>query len=313
MRPFLLALVVVLSSGAAAVAQNTDSTDFDPAGHYAVYTGAGEHVDLNAIVSAMGSADVVFLGEQHNDPTAHALQLLLLEAAQREYGSSRPVVLGMEMFERDVQTVLDEYLAGFIRESDFLKASRPWGNYETDYEPLIEFAKAHGLSVIASNAPGRYTSMARRRGLASLDSLSLGARLMLPHEWAHELLSEIIPQPSAAYGEKFRAEMEEMGAHGAMPGMPSVDDMLVAQNLRDASMAYWIADRLGDSRPLVVHINGSFHSAGRLGIPEHLAWYAPEARVLVVTMRSAEDVHTAPEPTNDDFIILTHEAMMPAE
>lgn len=303
----------ILLCGGMVAAQPIDSTRVDPAGHFVVYAGDGEPADLEAIVSAMADVDVVFIGEQHNDPTAHALELLLLETARRAYSPSRRVVLGMEMFERDVQTVLDEYLAGYIREADFLNASRPWGNYETDYKPLIEFAKDNGMSVIASNAPARYTSMARQRGLASLDSLSEIARMVLPHEPGQGFIANTIQPPSSAYGEKFRAELEGMDAHGSMPGMPSADDLMIAQNLRDASMAYWIADQLDNSSPLVVHVNGSFHSAGGLGIPEHLARYASWARVLIITLRAADDLLKGPEPTDDDFIILTDNALLPAE
>jgi hypothetical protein len=34
-----------------------------------------------------------------------------------------------------------------------------------------------------------------------------------------------------------------------------------------------------------VHLNGTFHSEGGLGVPEHLLRYRPDTRVLVVTMR----------------------------
>jgi uncharacterized iron-regulated protein len=40
-----------------------------------------------------------------------------------------------------------------------LQDSRPWANYVRDYRPLVEYAKAQGLDVIAANAPRRYVSM----------------------------------------------------------------------------------------------------------------------------------------------------------
>jgi uncharacterized iron-regulated protein len=105
--------------------------------------------------------------------------------------------------------------------------------------------------------------------------------------------------------------MEEMEAHGPMPGMPSADAMLVAQNLRDATMAFGIG--FPSSEKLVLHINGSFHSADGLGIPEHLGHSNPGIRMLIVTMNIVEDIHAAPEPSNDDFIILTDEALISDE
>ena len=85
--------------------------------------------------------------------------------------------------------------------------------------------------------------------------------------------------------------------------------MLDAQNLRDATMAWTIAEALGaHENALVVHANGRFHSADRLGIPEHLARLAPDARVLTITMVEAADIEAAPEASADDVVILTRAA-----
>lgn len=308
----VLLVFLFLASATAAFAQDAEPVSIDD-GAYAAFANDGSEAELSDIVSAMETVDVVFLGEQHDDPTGHAIELRLLTEAVEAYGEERPVVLSLEMFESDVQHVLNEYLAGYIRETDFLKATRPWSNYETDYKPLIEFAKEHGIGVIAANAPGRYTSMARRRGLASLDSLSSFARYVLPHDRVNGTVSSAVAVPSEELASKFEDLMAEMGAHGSMPGMPSVAEMLVAQNLRDATMAFWISRRLGPSRPLVIHINGSFHSEDRLGIPEHLSHYAPEATFLTVTMDSVEDITSTPDASVDDFLILTDEGLIPED
>ena len=313
MKPLLalLALLVLLATGPA-VAQTAPHGDapadtmaaFDPTGRFAVYTAAGQPADLVAVVAALAEADVVFLGEIHNDPTAHALQLQLLEAAHRRYGAERPVALSLEMFERDAQLPLDEYLAGLVRERDFLAAARPWGNYATDYRPSVEYAKAHGLPVLAANAPTRYVSRVGREGLAGLDALPEAARAFLP--------PRPIAPPSDTLAARFEAQMGDMmSAHGA--NAPNLEDLLAAQNLRDATMAHAIAAHLGrQPGALVVHLNGSFHSEGGLGVPEHLARYAPEARALVVTFRPSDDLGKAPDPGADAFVILTDRAAIPA-
>lgn len=280
---------------------------------FGVFSGTGEELSIDEIVEAMDRADVVFLGEEHDDPTAHSLELQLLRLAHERYGEHREVILSLEMFESDVQHVLNEYLAGYIRERDFLKASRPWSNYETDYRPLVEYAKENKLPVIAANAPGRYTSMARRRGLASLDSLSSFARYVLPHDRVDGSVASAVADPSEALSQKFAARMAELDGHGTMPGMPSAEEMLVAQNLRDATMAYWIANSIDSRRPIVIHVNGSFHSEGKLGIPEHLRRYFPQVSIIVVTMRSEEDYDLPPEPGADDFVIQTDKSLTPED
>ena len=259
-----------------------------------VYDAAGQ-TSLAAVAEAAAGADVVFLGEIHNDSVGHAVERWLLEAVHDRVAAERPVVLALEMAETDVHPVLGEYLVGLIRERDWLAAARPWANYEADYRPLVEFAREHGLPVVASNVPGRYASLVSRRGgLAVLDSLSAEARAWLP--------PLPVAPPSDAVVTKFTDLMGGM-AHGSGP---SVEGMLAAQNLRDATMASRIAEAL-EQYPgaLVVHVNGSFHSEGGLGIPEHLARYAPDAHAFVVTLRPTADLNAAPAVEGDDVVILT--------
>lgn len=280
--------MIEICTAALLFAAAPDSLAFD------VYDARGQRTELAAVCDALGQADVVFLGEIHNDATAHAIQLELLAAADmRASVAGRPLVLAMEMIEADVQTALDEYLAGLIREKDWLAAGRPWANYEADYKPLVEFARSNGARVVGTNAPGRYVSLVSRRSdVSALDSLSAAAKAWLP--------PLPIARPSEALAAKFTALMGGM-AHGSGP---SVDGMLAAQNLRDASMAYRIASAL-ERQPdaLVVHVNGSFHSEGGLGIPEHLARLAPDARVLIVTMQPDDGTPLAFE--GNDFVIQT--------
>ena len=81
--------------------------------------------------------------------------------------------------ETDCQTPLNEYLAGFIREKNFITEARAWNNYK-DYRPMIELAKANHIPVTAANAPARYTNMANRLGLNSLQQLDLTGKPFCP-------------------------------------------------------------------------------------------------------------------------------------
>jgi len=129
---------------------------------YAAFTSEGVYLDgPDAIASHLAGAEVIFVGEQHDDPVAHHLEKEILAAVHRLKGDA---ALSLEMFETDVQPVLDGYLEGRYRESHFLSASRPWPAYATDYRPMIEYAKKHGLPVIAANAPRRMVNFVTREG-----------------------------------------------------------------------------------------------------------------------------------------------------
>ncbi|MEX0893096.1 MAG: ChaN family lipoprotein [Gemmatimonadota bacterium] len=360
LRLFLpLALVVAAGVPAAAAAQDhppvLPDTAYTP-GAYRVFTGAGEPARLEDVVRAMGGHEVVFIGETHDDPTGHMLERELLARAYAAYGApdgqpkpgaggetrgaeaasvdaaggadagrSRALALSLEAFERDVQLVLDEYLAGLITETAFLADSRPWPRYLTDYRPLVESAKEHGLDVIAANAPRRYVSRVTQQGRAALHELPPAALELLPP----------LPygQPSPAYRDQWIAVISAVMAGETMKcGVPveqppahagahaNMGNQLHSQVLWDASMAYWIARHLDapedartGARPdaLVLHVVGGFHVARGTGTPEQLEAYRPGTRAMVVMLRPVADVgafEAAPAGQWGDFVIQTDEA-----
>ena len=264
--------------------------------NYRIYDTAGNAADIQQIVDGIGATDVVFLGENHDDATAHGLQLEIFKRAVEKYSAQRKVVLSLEMFERDVQIVLDEYLKNLITEKKFLDDSRPWGNYKTDYRPLIELAKEQKLDVIAANAPRRYVNMVSRLGRDALNQLAPETK-----KWLAPLP---YGEPSQAYGDKFNALMGKMSEANM-----GLNKILASQSLWDATMAFSISEFIKKTKnPLVVHLNGAFHTENRLGTVEHLLKYNPKARVLVVTMRYEDDFtkfDKGKHTSLGDFVILT--------
>lgn len=285
----------------------------------AAYTGSGRPVALEEVVRAMEGVSVVFVGEEHDDSLGHVAEMELLAAAYRRWGATgqpsphgggpdagetagaanvpepRSLVLSLEMFERDVQVVLDEYLAGLISEEHFLESARPWERYATDYRPMVEFARAHELPVVAANAPRRYVNLVAREGLGALDRLS------------DEALEYLPPGPIPEASERYRAQWDSIAggaaAHAHMP-----PHLLEAQTLWDAAMAHAVA-RAVDAHPraLVLHYTGAFHVADGTGTPEALQAYRPGTSDLVVVIRPAADPRVFPEELEGagDFVILT--------
>ncbi len=305
-----LASILLFTALAAQLAAGAQEA---PAAHYRAFDAKGNAVTLQAVVDSLAGADVLFVGETHDNAVAHLLEAELLRRADEAYGAASPkrraVALSLEMFERDVQTVLDEYLAGLITERHFLLSSRPWNNYQTDYRPLVEYARAHHLPVIAANAPARYVSRVSSQGPDSLKSLPKVA----VEDWLPPLP---FPSASAAYAAKFNSFMGggPAAAGGAAQSSPHGGlHLLEAQTLRDASMAYSISEFLKRGRdPLVVQVNGTFHSEGRMGVPEQLAQYRKKARAVVVTIVPAEGFPAFDAATRGglgDFVIITDPAI----
>jgi len=263
---------------------------------FQVFDGKGNVSSIDEIVKAIGNSDAVFLGEQHDDAVGHAVQLEIFKRAVEKYSPARKVALSLEMFERDTQVVLNEYLAGQITESHFLLSSRPWGNYKTDYRPLVELARSKHLDVIAANAPRRYVNMVSRGGRSVLSGLSKQAK-----EWIAPLPYS---EPSDAYSKKFKALMGD-----SPEAKVGIDNILASQALWDATMSNSVAKYLKNNKnSLVIQLNGGFHTESRLGTVEHLLKYRPKTRVLVVTIRYEDDFKTFDREKDlgiGDFVILT--------
>jgi hypothetical protein len=129
-------------------------------------TAAGQFTDFEAMTADLVQADVVFVGEQHDDPNTHRLERMVLEALAARKAR---VILSLEMFERDTQKVLDEFQAGYLSEAGFLRASRPWPRYATDYKPLVDFAVERAWPVLAANVPRPIASEIAKAGISVLD------------------------------------------------------------------------------------------------------------------------------------------------
>jgi uncharacterized iron-regulated protein len=292
MNGYIFSILLLLVFSAGVFAQAADFT---------VYDANGKKSSIEDIVGALEKTEVLFLGEYHDDSVGHRIQSEVFKAAVEKYSSKRSVALSLEMFERDVQTIVNEYLSGVIPENQFLAASRPWGNYKTDYRPLVEEAKAGKLPVIAANAPRRYVNMVSRLGRDSLHKLTPEAK-----QWLAPLP---YGQPTDEYAKSFFAKMGSMG-----PGTESAPHgaILNSQSLWDATMAYSISEFLWTNpEPLVIHLNGGFHTERRMGTPDHLVGYRKGTKFLVVTMIYEEDFKTFDKEKHTglgDFVVLTDSA-----
>ena len=248
--------------------------------------------DFESMLADLARADVVFVGEQHDDPNTHRLELAIVEGLLRRRAA---IVIALEMFERDVQPVLDQYLAGTTTEEQFLKDARPWPRYATDYRPIVELARAHRIPVVGSNVPRRIAGEISKSGLAAVDALGADRRLA-----ARDL-------ECGAKGPYYERFLAAMGGHPPS-GDPQAADVQAkndrfyfAQCVKDETMGESIAetfDRAAGRHATIVHLNGAFHSDYAQGTAAAARRRMPGRRVAVVTVLPVEDLDR--ETPDDD-------------
>ena len=245
-------------------------------------TADGRTLSVSSLADAVTDADVVFLGELHDNDEAHRLQLELTRAL----GERREAIcVSLEMFERDVQDELDAYLEGAISEERFLGHSRPWSNYAEHYRPIVELAKARGWPVLAANTPRHLARAVSREGLESTYGRPYRARTVDagPGEYKNRFIEVMTGMADAS--------------HFASDGL---DKVFAAQCLKDDTMAESIVAHLAlakEERPLVIHLCGRFHSDYALGTVERLRRRMPHLTIAVVTTETEHtSVRSMPEP-----------------
>ena len=79
---------------------------------YTLFDAQGNRVDYTQMMDVLERQDVVFIGEIHNCPIAHWMEYEIVKDLYDRHGDR--LMIGAEMFERDNQLILDEYLAGMI-------------------------------------------------------------------------------------------------------------------------------------------------------------------------------------------------------
>lgn len=266
---------------------------------YQLFRKGGKAATYEQLLQEARKADVILFGELHDNPISHWLQFELARDLQQALGQE--LVLGAEMFEADNQVLLNEYLQDLISQGSFEKEARLWPNYKTDYKPLVELARDKKLPFIATNVPRRYASLVSKQGLEVLSQLPPESQVFLP------------PLPvQVEYGlPKYRA-MEDMfgGQHGAGGAGAGAKNMIAAQAIKDASMAYRIVQQLGPGKHFL-HFNGSYHSDDYEGIYWYLKQLRPELKILTISSVQQPEVKKL-EKENEpkaDFILAVPASM----
>jgi uncharacterized iron-regulated protein len=176
------------------------------------------------LLMEMGDADAVCLGEKHDDPDAHAAQLMVLDqmiglAAM----TGRRLAMGMEMFQVSFQPLLDQYTAGTIDEATMLARSewdQRWGIDYALYRPLVDHTIADKRSIRALNASDE---LAKRIDVVGLSGLTMAEKAMLPE----------LDLTSAEHRAWFLRSISGISAHGGV----ALDNLYAAQVVRDETMA----------------------------------------------------------------------------
>jgi len=206
----------------------------------------------------LAQAHVVYLAETHDRPEDHQAQLQIIQALHQQ----RPdLVIGMEMFQQPYQPTLNRYLAGQLTEAQLQAATQyqqRWGFPWEFYAPVLRFAQANQVPVVALNLPSEITRTVARTGLGGL---TIAERQAIP--------DDILKGPDSYRDRLLSFYHNNHQGHGNSAGF---ERFFLAQVLWDETMANRIAELIkANPRQLVVVLVGQGHVNYGEGIPDRVA------------------------------------------
>lgn len=226
----------------------------------------GVKVSAEQMNAAITDARIIYVGETHDNPASHRLELQVLEAVAKRYPGQ--LSIGMEMFNPTQQDGLDRWVAGDLDEKSFLKAVDWFGNWKMDfayYADILHFARDNRIPVIGLNAT---REMVKTVGRNSLEELDEETRARLPEFDLDD------PYQKAMTTSIYRE-------HG--PGQSMLDGFLRIQTLWDETMAESIVAHMRSQQPnhRMVVMAGGNHVRYGFGIPRRVYRRMPTSYVLV--------------------------------
>lgn len=210
-------------------------------------------LDFQNIIDRVSDKQIIYVGESHDRFEHHRVQLEVIRALHE---NNTKIAVGMEMFQKPFQSVLDDYISGTIGEKEFLKKSEYFKRWRFDYNlyrEILHYAKAHRIPVIALNLDRDIVAKVSRNGIQALS------------DEEREKLPEHIDLSNDVYKKRLQDFFEQHG----QSAQRNFDFFYQAQIVWDETMARNLDAYIREHPEYsVVVIAGIGHMAFGSGIPE---------------------------------------------
>lgn len=252
---FLIALLLPLQAKAEPLSAQTYAQALETfaANEVSVALTDEQEISFEQLTAKLHQFRVVHVGEYHPRYQDHLVQLALLDAMYRQNPN---MAIGVEWFQQPFQPWLDAYIHGLIDETSLLQRTEYFTRWRVDFRqlrPILQYAREHGIRILALNAP---TELTRQISSLGRDRLSTLQKQRMP---------EITP-PSQAQRERLLMVFE-----GKIPPQRDVEDFIYAQRVWDETMAENVVTYLQnhpDHR--LILFAGNFHIAWGEAIPNDM-------------------------------------------
>jgi uncharacterized iron-regulated protein len=235
--------------------------------------GAARPDDVDTVIAKARHADIVLIGEVHDNPGHHANQAAIVRALQ-------PAALVFEMFPQESEDAINTLRlegaghAAIAAELDWRDSG--WPDFDF-YAAILDAAPK--ARVFGAGQPMADVNRAMLEGAASVFG---------PDAATYGLDVPLTPEAQAS------REQGLADAHCGKLPPEALPGLVEAQRFRDAGLAdaaLWARTMTADGQ--VVVIAGSGHVDKRLGVPAALAVAAPDVKVFSIGQLETDDENDA--------------------
>ncbi len=134
-----------------------------------VHVATGEKITFSQLADSFDGARIVYVGEVHSNRESHELELQVLKEFYERSGGN--LAVGMEMFKRPHQDILDKWTDGKISEKDLLYSTDwdyEWGYDYNHYKEIMDFIRDKKIPVVAMNITKGFGKTIRKKGIEGL-------------------------------------------------------------------------------------------------------------------------------------------------
>lgn len=227
----------------------------------------GRELTEAELTELAGQARVIYIGEMHTNLEHHRVQLRVIQALQRRFPGK--IAVGMEMFQRPAQPLLDQWNVGKLEPKAFKKVWYDnWGEEYDYYQPILDDLRAQRIPLVALNASDEQVKVVSQHGW---DGLSKEER-----DWLGAIDSE------DPYHRRAMQVMFGGHSHGARGDFERFyRTMLLWDETMAQSAAEFLRSPQGQGKRLII-LAGGFHVAYGYGIPRRLFRRLPEPYLILL-------------------------------
>ena len=247
----------------------------------------GTIMTFDEMVGKAKKAEIVFVGELHDFPEHHLLELNIIRTLHE---SDTPLVIGLEMFRADSQKSLDNWVSGTLKLDKFLPVYYDnWRQDWTLYQDIFSYAREHHIPLIGLNIPDKIAEAVANKGFTSLTA---DEKKQLPPEITCDIDPTYMAFIRKAYADHAR----------------SVDRKFLnfceAQMVWDKSMAWHLVQYLNKHPGKKMVVLAGVGHAWKRGIPEQVGRFSKYPSIVILPVVPGQVEPDSVTVRDADYVVL---------